>query len=271
MSTPYVVYLGYCYYHSNDFLSASHSYEQLIVLYPDVEEYKLYYSQSLFKAGLYPEASKAAVRVQAEQFVQRKEILQSIIKYEQDDLTASKQFLDNCHDDDPDVIINYAAIAFKEGNYESARTQYTEAINSSGYQADLAYNTALCYYKEQQYGPALRTIAEIIDKGIRNHPVRTVTCTHTLIHSYTHTLTHSHTHTLTHSQTHTLIHSLMVHSFIFLFIGLIYVAHGCPSLTTLILTNCKNLEFNGVSAISKHCPRLTNLACCIDVTDEALV
>lgn len=162
--------LGYCYYNSNDFASAAHSYEQLIVLYPDVEEYKLYYSQSLYKAGLYPEASKAAVRVQGEQFLQRKEILQSIIKYEQDDLTASKQFLDNCHDDDPDVLINYAAIAFKEGNYEAARTQYTEAINSSGYQADLAYNTALCYYKEQQYGPALRTIAEIIDKGIRNHP-----------------------------------------------------------------------------------------------------
>ena len=37
-----------------------------------------------------------------------------------------------CQGDDPDVIINYAAVAFKEGNYESARTQYSEAINTMG-------------------------------------------------------------------------------------------------------------------------------------------
>jgi tetratricopeptide repeat protein 30 len=43
-------------------------------------------------------------------------------------------------------------------------------LNTTGYTADLAYNVALCYYKEKQYGPALRTIADIIDKGIRNHP-----------------------------------------------------------------------------------------------------
>jgi len=97
-------------------------------------------------------------------------MLQSVIKYEQDELPASKGYLDQCHSDDPDVIINYAAIAFKEGNFESARNQYAEALNTMGYQADLAYNIALCYYRERQYGPALRSIAEIIDKGIRNHP-----------------------------------------------------------------------------------------------------
>jgi len=59
-------------------------------------------------------------------------MLQSIIKYEQDDLIGSKGFLDKCHGDDPDVMMNYAAVAFKEGNYESARTQYSEAINTMG-------------------------------------------------------------------------------------------------------------------------------------------
>ena len=67
-----------------------------------------------------------------EQYSQRVLMLQSIIKYEQDDLTGSKGLLDKCHGDDPDVIINYAAVAFKEGNYESARTQYSEAINTMG-------------------------------------------------------------------------------------------------------------------------------------------
>jgi tetratricopeptide repeat protein 30 len=162
--------LGYCYYFTSDFTNAAQSYEQLVGICPDVEDYKLYYAQSLYKAGLYPDAVRAAIRVEGEQYAQRVLMLQSVVKYEQDELAASKGYLDQCHSEDPDVMINYAAISFKEGNYESARTQYSEALNTMGYQADLAYNISLCYYRERQYGPALRTIAEIIDKGIRNHP-----------------------------------------------------------------------------------------------------
>ncbi len=162
--------LGYCYFRLGDFSSAAQSYEQLIGICPDVEEYKLYYAQSLYKAGAFPEATKAAVRIEGEQYAQRVLLLQSIIKYEQDELSSSKALLDQCHSDDPDVIVNYAAIAFKEGKYESARNQYSEAITTMGYQADLAYNVALCYYREKQYGQALRGIAEIIDRGIRSHP-----------------------------------------------------------------------------------------------------
>eukprot|EP01032_Pedospumella_encystans_P022786 gene22786-25812_t len=162
--------LGYCYYRTGDFTSAAQSYEQLVGICPDVEEYKLYYAQSLYKAGLYPDAVRAAIRVEGEQYAQRVLMLQSVIKYEQDELSASKGYLDQCHSDEPDVIVNYAAIAFKEGLFEKARDQYTEALNTMGYQADLAYNIALCHYRMKQYGPALRTIAEIIDKGIRNHP-----------------------------------------------------------------------------------------------------
>jgi tetratricopeptide repeat protein 30 len=39
-----------------------------------------------------------------------------------------------------------------------------------GYQADLQCNIALCHYKMKQYGPALKLIAEIIEKGVREHP-----------------------------------------------------------------------------------------------------
>lgn len=162
--------LGYCYYKVGDFPNASNCYEQLVGLCPEVEEYKLYYSQCLFKAGLYPDATRAAIRVEGEEFSQRTLMLQSIIKYEQDEIPSCKALLDKCHADDPDVLVNYAAIAFKEGNYESARQQYSDVINTMGYQADLAYNIALCYYREKQYAPALRHIAEIIEKGVRNHP-----------------------------------------------------------------------------------------------------
>ena len=37
---------------------------------------------------------------------------------------------------------------------------------------DLAYNCALCYYMLKQYAPSLKHIAEIIEKGIKEHPGR---------------------------------------------------------------------------------------------------
>ena len=64
--------------------------------------------------------------------------LQAAIKYEQDELSGCKSLLDRCLTDDPETIINYAAVAFKEGHYESARAKYVEAMNTLGYQADFA-------------------------------------------------------------------------------------------------------------------------------------
>lgn len=34
-------------------------------------------------------------------------------------------------------------------------------MNTLGYQADLAYNTALCYFKDKQYAPALKHVGEL--------------------------------------------------------------------------------------------------------------
>lgn len=162
--------LAYCYYHVNDFVLSAQYYEQLVNLCPDSDEYKIYYAQSLYKAGMHTDAIRAAVRIDNEQYQQRVLMLQSVIKYEQDELEPCKALLDQCVSDDPDVVINFANVAFKEGKYESARNQYNDAINTLGYQPDLAYNIALCFYREKQYGPALRYIAEIIEKGVRNHP-----------------------------------------------------------------------------------------------------
>lgn len=39
---------------------------------------------------------------------------QGAIKYEQDELPACKSLVDQCLSDDPDTIISYASIAFKE-------------------------------------------------------------------------------------------------------------------------------------------------------------
>lgn len=162
--------LGFCHFHVGDFASAVESYEVLCNVCPDVDEYKIYYAQALCKAGMYADSMKMAVRVDTEQHRQRVLMLQAIAKYEQDDLGACKSLLNQCFQEDPDVAINKAALAFKEGNFAASRTQYTDALNTLGFSPDLAYNIALCYYKEKQFGLSLKYIAEIIDRGVRAHP-----------------------------------------------------------------------------------------------------
>jgi len=43
-------------------------------------------------------------------------------------------------------------------------------LNTLGYNCEIAYNIALCNYKLKQLAPALKHIAEIIEKGVREHP-----------------------------------------------------------------------------------------------------
>ena len=45
-----------------------------------------------------------------------------------------------------------------------------DAANTLGYRPYLTYNISLCYYCVKQYGPALKHIAEIIERGVREHP-----------------------------------------------------------------------------------------------------
>jgi tetratricopeptide repeat protein 30 len=54
-----------------DYRSAATTYETLSKLFPGVDEYKISYAQSLYKAGMYPEAMRAAVRVDNPQYAQR--------------------------------------------------------------------------------------------------------------------------------------------------------------------------------------------------------
>ena len=56
--------LGYCYFYIQDYVNASDCYEQLTILYPEQEQYKLYYSQALYKCGLFQESIKAASQIE---------------------------------------------------------------------------------------------------------------------------------------------------------------------------------------------------------------
>lgn len=55
--------LGYCYFFKQDFSNAANCYEQLIQLFPDIDEYKIYYAQSLYQACSYDSAMKAAFQI----------------------------------------------------------------------------------------------------------------------------------------------------------------------------------------------------------------
>eukprot|EP00746_Dinoflagellata_sp_MGD_P071276 gnl/MRDRNA2_/MRDRNA2_29060_c0_seq1.p1 gnl/MRDRNA2_/MRDRNA2_29060_c0~~gnl/MRDRNA2_/MRDRNA2_29060_c0_seq1.p1 ORF type:complete len:643 (-),score=152.81 gnl/MRDRNA2_/MRDRNA2_29060_c0_seq1:233-2161(-) len=161
--------LGYCYYHQQNFPSAAQIYSQLVQVCPDVDEYKVYHVQSLMKSGMYEEASLACTTIQNPDLTERVLLLQAAISYEQDEVQLAKSILDQCSPDQDKLVFD-GALLWKEKRYQEAMQMFSDAMNTAGYESALAYNVALCYYKLGQYGPALKHIAEIIERGVRDHP-----------------------------------------------------------------------------------------------------
>ncbi|KAM4028232.1 intraflagellar transport protein 70A isoform 2-T2 [Anomaloglossus baeobatrachus] len=162
--------LGYCYYQMQDFVNASDCYEQLLQINPEVEEYKLYYAQSLYKACMYPEAMKATFLLDSAAYQSKVLKLQACIKYGEEELSGAKSLVEQIPSDDPDSDINLGCLLYKEGQYEEACKKFLTAMQVVGYKQDLSYSIALCYYSMKQYVPALKYISDIIEHGIREHP-----------------------------------------------------------------------------------------------------
>ena len=151
-----------------DFVNAANCYEQLTLLYPDNEDYKIYYAQALYQACLYEEAMKVTVQIEnpelqgkvswkkkskfdeffreIESFFQMLK-LQAAIKYGEEDLAGAKSLVDQCPNDDPHTDINRGCLLYKEGRYEEALTKFNSAQQIVGYDPHLSYNVALCYYR----------------------------------------------------------------------------------------------------------------------------
>ncbi|KND03893.1 uncharacterized protein SPPG_01347 [Spizellomyces punctatus DAOM BR117] len=169
-SRPILSLMAYCYFMLQDFQEAANCYEQLSKFHPEVDVYRLYHAQSLYKAGLYDEALKASATVETGEFGVKVLKLQAAIKYCTNDLGECKILNEHSPADDADSIVNHASLLFKEGKYEDACAQYLDAMKMIGYQAELSYYVALCHYMLKQYVPALKYIADIIERGIREHP-----------------------------------------------------------------------------------------------------
>ena len=85
--------LAYCYYMSQDFLNSARVYEQLAKFYPEVTEYKLYLGQSHYKNGDLEQALKVTQSINDPASQQKVILLQSLIRYEQDEIQHSKSLL----------------------------------------------------------------------------------------------------------------------------------------------------------------------------------
>ncbi|OQR69400.1 tetratricopeptide repeat protein 30A-like [Tropilaelaps mercedesae] len=174
-SRPALSLLAYSHYRLQDYVNAANCYEQLAILSPDEEtsrQYRLHYANTLYQASLFDEAYK--VTLQMEDIPELKlplHKLRAAIEYARDDVSSAAKELQAAEgQNDPDVQVNHACILYKENKFEEARQKFQGAMQAQGYSAQLCYGAALCCYKLKQYQQALKHIADIIERGIREHP-----------------------------------------------------------------------------------------------------
>ncbi len=96
--------------------------------------------------------------------------LQAAIKYAEDDMKACVEYVERSPSDDAGMEINKACILFKEQKYELSLDRFKKAQQILGAKPNISYNIAVCYYKLRQYDNSLKHIADIIEKGIKEHP-----------------------------------------------------------------------------------------------------
>lgn len=83
---------------------------------------------------------------------------------------SSKMLVETGSPDDPDTHINLACLLFKEGKWDEAMRKWLEAQKMCGYKAEIGYCVALCHYMQRRYVASLKTLSEVIERGIKEHP-----------------------------------------------------------------------------------------------------
>jgi len=58
----------------------------------------------------------------------------------------------------------------QEEKYEEALNKFQNAVQMSTFEPQLLYSVAICHYKLKEFAPAIKFIADIIERGIRDHP-----------------------------------------------------------------------------------------------------
>lgn len=162
--------LAYCQYQVGEFAKAAENYADLIKQFPEVMCYQLYHAQALFKACEFEEAWGATLKVTGDELPFEVLKLQAAIKFNDEELNEARSLVDQCRADDEDTMVNQACIMYAEGRYDEACGKFQSAMQTTRYRSDLAYNIALCHYRMKRFAQALKYIADIIERGIREHP-----------------------------------------------------------------------------------------------------
>ncbi|CAG9466699.1 unnamed protein product [Pedinophyceae sp. YPF-701] len=160
--------LGYCFFQVEDYENATAMYEQLAEKFPHQAKYKMYHALSLAKTGHQNEALRGSKEVEGME--SDKALLGFYVAYNQDDFKAARKMLTEFSEDDAARLINEGCILYKEEKYEDAKAKFAAAMQAVGERPFLLHNIALCHYKTGAYGPALQFVAEIIERGVREHP-----------------------------------------------------------------------------------------------------
>nr|CAG4646895.1 EOG090X0302 [Megafenestra aurita] len=125
-------------------------------------------------AGLYGNSLKVCGQITNPKLKGKVVKLEAAIKFAEDDLGAAQNSVNASFalssNNDVDTLVNMGCIRFKEEDYLRALHKFQSAVHVSGFEPQLLYNVAVCHYKMKEYAPAIKSIADIIERGIRDHP-----------------------------------------------------------------------------------------------------
>lgn len=111
--------LGYCCYQVQDFFNAATCYEQLTTAHGgEQEEYKLYWAQSLYQAGLYANAMKVCGQISNNSKLKGKALkLEAAIRFAEEDMIAAQTAVNAAFafstPNDVDTLVNMGCILYK--------------------------------------------------------------------------------------------------------------------------------------------------------------
>lgn len=162
--------LAFCHFNTQAFLESADYYERLSKLVPDEKDYKLYHAQALYHASEYEKALKILASIDDPFYYAKVTKLKAAIKYGEEDLISARALLENISEDDADTEVNHACILYKEERYSEALPRFTTALVTQGFVPHLSYNVALCYFRMKDYPQSMKHIADIIERGITEHP-----------------------------------------------------------------------------------------------------
>ena len=96
-------------------------YDQLTKFFPEVDQYKMYHAQALFKAAMYQEAQKVCQSIENQDYADKILQLQISIQYELEEISHAKTLLSQMPHDSTEALVANGCMLFKEEKYEDAK------------------------------------------------------------------------------------------------------------------------------------------------------